>query len=96
VCFLFVSFFLVSPDAPAFVLIPITMDFDPAGQGTPRTFRVQNESDTPVAVQGSMVTGKLDIHGNETHEMVVFLHNRGTAHAVSITAKMKLNAAAPP
>jgi len=52
-----------SPDAPAFVLIPITMDFDPAGQGTHRTFRVENESDAPVAIQGSMVARKMDIDG---------------------------------
>jgi P pilus assembly chaperone PapD len=93
---LFVSFFLASPVAPAFVLIPITMDFDPAGQGTHRTFRVENDSDTPVAVQISMVTRKMDIDGKETLEMVVFLHNRGTAHAVILAAKMKLTAAARP
>ena len=63
-----VSLFLASPDAPAFVLIPITMDFDPAGQGTHRTFRVENESDTPVAIQISMVTRKMDIDGKETLE----------------------------
>jgi fimbrial chaperone protein len=50
------------------VLIPITMDIDPAGQVTHRTFRVENESNTPVAVQGSMVTRKLDIDGKETLE----------------------------
>jgi len=63
-----VSFFFASPNAPAFVLIPITMDFDPAGKGTHRTFRVENESDTPVAIQISMVARKMDIDGKETLE----------------------------
>ena len=93
---MFVSFFLASPDPPVLVLIPITMDFDPTGKGTHRTFRVENESETPMALQIPMATRKMDIDGKETHKMVVFLHNRGTAHAVSLTAKMKLNAAAPP
>jgi P pilus assembly chaperone PapD len=39
------------------------MAFDPAGQGTHRTFRVENDSDTPVAVQISMVSRKMDIDG---------------------------------
>ncbi|MBI5387102.1 MAG: molecular chaperone [Verrucomicrobia bacterium] len=58
---------LAALPARAFVLVPITMDFDPAGKGANRAFRVENDSDASVAVQISMLTRRVDLHGKETN-----------------------------
>ena len=43
------------------------MDFEPAGRGANRNFRIENPTDEPVAVQISILKRSMDIDGNETY-----------------------------
>jgi len=51
----------------AFELVPMSMDFDPAGRGATRTFRLDNAADESVPVQISIVVRKMDLDGKETY-----------------------------
>jgi fimbrial chaperone protein len=59
--------FLASQSAYAFKLTPMHVYFAPSGREATQTFRVENESEHPVAVQLSMAVREMDIDGNETY-----------------------------
>jgi fimbrial chaperone protein len=59
--------FLALPAAQAFKLVPIRMEFAPAGRGANQAFRLENESSNTVAVQLSMLTRQMDLDGKETN-----------------------------
>lgn len=68
VSWVLVSFFLGSyQPAYAFKLVPITMDFEPSGQRASQSFRIENETDQTAAVQVSMLTREMDLHGKEVN-----------------------------
>jgi fimbrial chaperone protein len=62
-----VLFFLTIAAAQAFKLIPIRMDFEPAGRGANQAFRLENDSTNTVPVQISMLSRQMDLDGNETN-----------------------------
>ena len=63
-----VLFLLVSiPAALAFTLVPIRMEFEPAGRGASQSFRLENDSSNTVPVQLSMLTRQMDLDGKETN-----------------------------
>jgi fimbrial chaperone protein len=51
----------------AFSFKPLRMDFQPAGRGSIKTFRIENDSEKPIAVKITMLTREMDIRGNETN-----------------------------
>ena len=55
------------PAAPAFTLVPIKMEFEPAGRGANQAFRLENDSSNTVPVQLSMLTRQMDLDGKETN-----------------------------
>lgn len=59
--------FLTTPAAQAFKLVPIQMEFEPAGRGANQAFRLENNSSNTVPVQISMLTRQMDLDGNETN-----------------------------
>ena len=65
------------PPALAFKLSPFVMDFDPAGSGANRTFRVQNDFNTPIAVEITMARREMAADGSDVlsdaeDEFIVF------------------------
>lgn len=61
-----VLFVLLSPPAAhAFRLVPIKAELAPSGRGATKAFRVENESDEPIAVQISMLAREMEIDGTE-------------------------------
>ena len=60
-------FFLNLPAARAFKLVPIKMDFEPAGRGANQAFRLENDSSNSVPVQISMLTRQVALDGTETN-----------------------------
>ena len=60
-------FFLTIPAAHAFKLVPIRMEFEPAGRGANQAFRLENDSSNSVPVQISMLTRQMDLDGMETN-----------------------------
>ncbi len=56
-----------SPAAQAFELVPIRMEFEPAGRGANQSFRLENGSSNTVAIQVSMLTRQIDVNGKETN-----------------------------
>src|SRR5580765_7183801 len=60
-------FFLTIPAAQAFKLVPIQMEFEPAGRGANQSFRLENDSSNTVPVQISMLTRQMDLDGMETN-----------------------------
>jgi fimbrial chaperone protein len=56
-----------NPAALAFTLVPITMEFEPAGRGANQSFRLENDSSNSVPVQISMLTRQMDLNGVETN-----------------------------
>ena len=58
--------FLTLPAAQAFKLVPIRMEFEPAGRGANQAFRLDNDSSNTVPVQLSMLTRQMDLDGTET------------------------------
>jgi fimbrial chaperone protein len=71
VLFLFILqlFFVLLP-VKAFQLKPITMDFDPSGEGATRSFTVTNEGGDPIAVQMTITTRKVALNGEEVRDEV--------------------------
>ena len=55
------------PAARAFKLVPITMEFEPAGRGASRVFHVENDSDEQVAIQVSILTRTMSLDGKEVN-----------------------------
>ena len=55
------------PAALAFTLVPIKMEFEPAGRGASQAFRLENDSSNTVPVQLSMLTRQMDLDGKETN-----------------------------
>lgn len=55
----------VVPAAQAFKLSPIKVEFAPSGRGANQAFLVENEGDQTIAVQVSMLTRGMDLHGAE-------------------------------
>ena len=55
------------PAALAFTLVPIKMEFEPAGRGANQAFRLENDSSNTVPVQLSMLTRQMDLDGKETN-----------------------------
>jgi len=53
--------------AQAFSLVPIRMEFAPAGRGANQSFRLENNSTNTVPVQISMLTREVDLNGLETN-----------------------------
>lgn len=51
--------------AHALRLTPIVAEFAPKGAGANQIFRLENETDAPVAVQVSMTVREMDVDGNE-------------------------------
>ncbi|MCF7946050.1 MAG: fimbria/pilus periplasmic chaperone [Spirochaetia bacterium] len=49
----------------AFQFSPISQDFNPVGQGTNQTFRVTNDTGSPIAVQVDVFHREMDSDGNE-------------------------------
>jgi fimbrial chaperone protein len=69
ICAAVLGFCLVSvapSSAWALRLIPFIAEFTPNGPGANQTFRLENETDQPIAVQVSMVHRQVDIDGKET------------------------------
>ncbi|HVR36447.1 MAG TPA: fimbria/pilus periplasmic chaperone [Methylomirabilota bacterium] len=68
-CLLVAALFSLAaiPAAHAFKLVPIKMDFEPAGRGANQAFRLENESTNTVAIQISMLTRRMDMDGKETN-----------------------------
>lgn len=62
-----VVFFRPAP-ADAFQLVPITQDFDPAGRGANKTFRLENPDAREATVLLKVTTRKMDLDGHETTE----------------------------
>ena len=62
---LFCSLSLAACPAWALRLVPFGAEFDPRGPGATRTFRIDNDTDQPAAVQVSMVHREPDIDGRE-------------------------------
>jgi fimbrial chaperone protein len=60
-------FFFNLPVAQAFKLLPIRMEFEPAGRGANQAFRLENDSSNSVPVQISMLTRQMDPDGKETN-----------------------------
>lgn len=61
-------FLLVSTTAArAFTLVPIRMEFAPAGSGAEQAFHLENDSNDTVAIEVSMLTRQLDLDGKETN-----------------------------
>src|SRR6267378_2423976 len=60
-------FYLSLSCAHAFKLVPIRMEFEPAGRGANQAFRLENASSNTVPVQISMLTRQMDLDGNETN-----------------------------
>ncbi|MBI4183926.1 MAG: molecular chaperone [Proteobacteria bacterium] len=58
---------LAAGPAAAFRLVPIVMEFEPAGRGATQSFGVINNTDKPVAVQITMVERRMDLDGKETY-----------------------------
>ena len=54
--------------ASAFKMAPIKVDFFPAGQGATQIFKLENDSDAPIAVQVSMLSRAMDIDGKEKYQ----------------------------
>lgn len=68
---------LGAPPALAFKLSPFVQNFDPAGSGANRTFRVQNDFSTPIAVEITMVRREMAADGSDVlsdaeDEFIVF------------------------
>ena len=57
----------ITPRAHAFKLVPITMEFEPAGRGASQSFRLENDSDEQIAIQISILSREMDIRGRETN-----------------------------
>lgn len=62
-----ISLLIMLPRGLGFGLIPITMEFEPSGRGASRSFRIDNSSAEPVAVQISIVAREMDLDGKETY-----------------------------
>ncbi len=59
-------FLLVSTAAArAFTLVPIRMEFAPAGSGSEQSFHLENNSSNSAAVEVSMLTRRMDLDGKE-------------------------------
>jgi fimbrial chaperone protein len=54
--------------AEAFQLVPITQDFDPAGRGANKTFRLENPDAREATILLKVTTRKMDLDGHETAE----------------------------
>lgn len=69
---LFLAFALFAPglgvpQAKALSLIPISQDFKPSGKESTQTFRLENETNEPVAVVVKITTREVSIDGEETN-----------------------------
>jgi len=51
--------------AAAFRLIPIEMNFEPSGRGATQIFRLENDAQTPVAVEISIIGRSQDLEGED-------------------------------
>jgi fimbrial chaperone protein len=56
---------MVSQPALAFRLVPMREEFDPAGRGANRAFRVENDGNETVAIQISMLKREITLEGQE-------------------------------
>jgi fimbrial chaperone protein len=65
---LFALYFLTIPSSHAFKLVPILMEFEPAGRGANRAFRLENDSNSTVAIEVSMLTREVNLDGVESNE----------------------------
>ena len=65
---LMLAMLLLCSMAHAFKMAPIKVDFYPAGQGATQIFKLENDSDAPIAVQVSMLTRAMDIDGKEKYK----------------------------
>jgi fimbrial chaperone protein len=52
----------------AFTLTPMSATFDPAGSGSAKSFRVENESSNHVDFQITMLTREITVDGGETNQ----------------------------
>jgi fimbrial chaperone protein len=69
ICAAVLGFCLVSvAPSPAWALrlVPFIAEFSPSGPAASQTFRLENETEKPIAVQVSMVHRQVDIDGKET------------------------------
>jgi len=57
----------------AFTLIPMSTTFDPVGNGSAKSFRVENESSNQVDFQISMLTREMTEDGRETNQKITNL-----------------------
>lgn len=57
----------VPTTAAAFTLKPFVAEFAPSGKGANKTYKIQNDSAKPIAVQISMTDRRVDLDGNETN-----------------------------
>src|SRR3990167_5344215 len=69
---LFLAFALFAPglgvpQAKALSLIPISQDFKPSGKDAIQTFRLENETNEPVAVVVKIMTREVSVDGEETN-----------------------------
>lgn len=69
---LFLTFALFAPgmgvpQAKALSLIPISQDFKPTGRESTQTFRLENETNEPVAVVVKVMTREVSADGEETN-----------------------------
>lgn len=64
-CFFFLYILFSGTGIWAFNFEPITMDFEPAGRGANRTFRVENNGREPIAVRISMMTREMNLDGSD-------------------------------
>ncbi len=58
----------ISLPAQAFKLIPIKVDFSPTGKNATQVFKLENDSDTAIAVQVSALSREMDINGKESYQ----------------------------
>jgi fimbrial chaperone protein len=54
--------------AAAFRLIPIEMNFEPSGRGATQIFRLENDAQTPVAVEISIIGRGQDVDGEDVKQ----------------------------
>jgi fimbrial chaperone protein len=64
---LYLLLVLAPSPAAAFRLVPMVMDFAPAGRGATQSFGIVNDTDRPIAAEVSIVRRQVDLDGKETY-----------------------------